>query len=492
MTTGAKAQDVTWTYADVYSDIKTQLDANQAFTKDGISVEWKFNTGETTKSYTITSTSFEISGGHGYFEFTAPEGKKFAKIVLNGSGSQSFCSWNPGYITGMTSTTWEGDEPAAVVNTGDGGWDFILYNPSTFEFYFAEEGTPLTPDADRKVWTLDKMPAGNVELKVTYFPGMLTLASGGNGTLAVDGLTEAFTQLDVPATWDGDNTVLTAAHLPGFKEMSDDAAQKWEGAPKEGLASLIYGFEGTKAKTADYVGGIFALSGTQDLTLSTVKTASADAKIYYSSEAQMPEGFDTDGTNIYVADGTAFKVNVTPAEGYKLASLMFGSEDITAQVKDGTAAVTMPTGNADLTLTATFTDQFELAFDDKTYDTNANITVTVGDGTTQTAATLTDGKLSVKAGKTVILNAKQGYKFKSVEAKKGISTLKRVKIGNYTIYYAEGENWYQAFWRDENNNCGLETSVGRVFTYDNKSLRDSGGDVYADAVIDPNKGYYIE
>ena len=71
MTTGAKAQDVTWTYANVYSDIKAKLDANQAFTKDGVSVEWKFNTGETYKSYTITSTNFEISGGHGYFNFTA-------------------------------------------------------------------------------------------------------------------------------------------------------------------------------------------------------------------------------------------------------------------------------------------------------------------------------------------------------------------------------------------------------------------------------------
>ena len=115
-------------------------------------------------------------------------------------------------------------------------------------------------------------------------------------------------------------------------------------------------------------------------------------------------------------------------------------------------------------------------------------TVTVGG----TAATVTEGKLEgVKMDSKVTITAKDGYKFRKAEGKKGISTLKSVKIGNYTVYYAEGETWYQAFWRDENKNCGLETSVGRVFTYNDKSLRDSDGDVYADAVINPSKGYYI-
>ncbi len=115
-------------------------------------------------------------------------------------------------------------------------------------------------------------------------------------------------------------------------------------------------------------------------------------------------------------------------------------------------------------------------------------TVKVGDE----AAEVKEGKLTgVKMNSKVTITAKDGYKFRKVEATKGISTLKSVKIGNYTVYYAEGETWYQAFWRDENKNCGLETSVGRVFTYDDKSLRDSDGNVDADAVIDPSKGYYI-
>ena len=135
-------------------------------------------------------------------------------------------------------------------------------------------------------------------------------------------------------------------------------------------------------------------------------------------------------------------------------------------------------------------DKFDIQFNAANANTieDGKATVTV-DGQ---SATLTDGKLTgVKMDSKVTITAKEGYKFRKVEATKGISTLKSVKIGNYTVYYAEGETWYQAFWRDENNNCGLETSVGRVFTYNDKSLRDSDGDVYADAVIDPSKGYYI-
>ena len=135
-------------------------------------------------------------------------------------------------------------------------------------------------------------------------------------------------------------------------------------------------------------------------------------------------------------------------------------------------------------------DKFDIQFNAANANTieDGKATVTV-DGQ---SATLTDGKLTgVKMDSKVTITAATGYKFRKVEATKGISTLKSVKIGNYTVYYAEGETWYQAFWRDENKNCGLETSVGRVFTYNDKSLRDSDGDVYADAVINPSKGYYI-
>ena len=323
-----------------------------------------------------------------------------------------------------------------------------------FEYTFgaAAEGTALTPDATRKIWTLDAMPAGDVELEVEYYPGMLTLpASLTGGTLSVVGLTAPLTKLDVPDAWENDNTLLSAAHLPGFKEMSDDAAQKWEGAPKEGLASLIYGFEGTKAKAADYAGGIFALSGTQDLTLSTIKTASAEGEIYYSSEAQMPAGFETDGTNIYVADKTEFQVKATPADGFHLVSLMFGETDVTDQVDaDGIATLTMPEGNADITLTATFSDKYTVSLNAEglSDEEAANWKAATGDNV-PAALPLEN----VKAGTEVKVTYGGSKKVIGVKAEKKVDP-KKLTVGNVTFYYDEGQTFTEAKQKYADLNSG--------------------------------------
>ena len=287
----------------------------------------------------------------------------------------------------------------------------------------APAGTALTPDADRKVWTLDAMPASNVELQVAYFPGMFTLAKADGGTIAVDGVSMGEpTAFTVPTTWLGDATLLSAADLPADFAAIDDADLPTTIAAmtSDPFAFLIYGFDGTKTKIARYVNGINNMTYNANNKRSDILSITqGGGKVYYTATV-IPTGFDTDGTNIYVTDGTAFKVNVTPAEDYRLKSLMFGTTDITKDVKDGIAALTMPTGNADIKLTATFTDQFDLTFQAANTNTieQGMATVSVGDGTTQTAATLTDGKLSVKAGQTVTLTAASGYKFRSVEAKK--------------------------------------------------------------------------
>ena len=59
-------------------------------------------------------------------------------------------------------------------------------------YYTVTAGTALTPDATRKVWTLDKMPAYDVELEVEYYPGMLSLGGDAieGGTVEVVGLTD--------------------------------------------------------------------------------------------------------------------------------------------------------------------------------------------------------------------------------------------------------------------------------------------------------------
>ena len=410
VTTGAwAAADVTWTFAQVHDVVGDAITDGETYTSDGISLTFVKN--DNMHSCEFTASSISITGGGGCLQFTAPEGKKFSKIVLNSSATssqdQSFCSWNPGYVDGLYSTTWQGDEPAAVVTTSPvgSGWDFNLYKPTTFEFYFAASGSTValtrgTGDKDNE-WTLtDGMPAGNVILEVEYYD---------------------------QATIDGSLAVVESV---------------------------------TTGDTDPIVDGITAIGGTLMYGISTSNTT---APTSWSDKAPTGADFTTAGT-YYVwiyAKG--------PEEGVDGATATYSDSDYEI-VGPFTVAI------------ATYT----LALNPASAD---NITVVV-DGQ---SATLTEGKLEgVKMGSKVTLTAANGYKFRKVEATKGISTLKSVKIGNYTVYYAEGENWYQAFRRDENNNCGLETSVGRVFTYDDKSLRDSGGDVSADAVINPSKGYYIE
>ena len=55
-------------------------------------------------------------------------------------------------------------EPAFSMSKG------FIFTASNVKFYYTASDTiELTPDADKKVWTLDKMPASDIELQVEYF-----------------------------------------------------------------------------------------------------------------------------------------------------------------------------------------------------------------------------------------------------------------------------------------------------------------------------------
>ena len=332
-------------------------------------------------------------------------GTTFLIYKIDG-GKQYYCRFNNG---AYSTSNWI-------------GWEYYdYYNMrNNFSYYYtaAPAGTALTPDATRKVWTLDAMPAGNVELQVAYFPGMLTLAQAEGGTIAVDGLSLGGPKpFDVPAAWSSDETTLSANDLPTDFAAIDDADLPATIAAmnSDPLAYLIYGFDGEKTKTATYVDGTKDDTDAGKYTRANVSSwIEGGFKIYYTTATVIPAGFDTDGTNYYVEPKTQFQVKAVPAEGYRLVSLSDGTNTYDVDA-DGIATVTMPEGDADLTLTATFSDEFELTFDDVNFKTNQNITVKVGDADKTLDQ---DGKLSVKSGQTVTLTAKQGYKFRSVEAKK--------------------------------------------------------------------------
>lgn len=330
---------------------------------------------------------------------------------------------------------------------------------------------------DGKVWTLAKMPAGNVELQVAYFPGMLTLAQAEGGSIEVVGLGEPIVaELTDIDGWKNDPTLLSAADLPGFVAISEDIAKTWNHTPASFLAEpLYYGFEGDDVERIMFEdGAVFTRKGTttRDACYQTVKIVKSH--IYYTTGVKMHDGFDTDGTNYYVEPKTQFQVKAVPAEGYHLVKLMAGETDITDKVDaDGIATITMPEGDADLTLTATFSDQYELTFDDVNFKTNQNITVKVGDADKTLDQ---DGKLSVKAGQTVTLTAKQGYKFRKVEVKKGgAAAAKTITIGDMELTYADGDTW--------------ETIVSKN---SDKIKTLAGGYIVQVAQPEPNKYRYIK
>ena len=421
--TGTWAQDVTWNVSDISTAVDGNMGENEPYTSDGITM--KFVKIEVGGSCTI-GQNIEIWGGNGVLEFTAPEGMKFTKIVINGSGSQSFGYWNKvkygdGYADGVYSLTWEG-EPAEVVTTSStsDGWDLSVYNASTIEFTF-ESTLDLTWDAKTKTGTFT-MPAYDVELTPVYAPA---------------------------AKWatDGDK-VLAPTAIEGIIAGTEDAIVN-AGTVAQGQGTVMY----------------FA---TTDAEMTAEKAAKAEGWLSTLPTAAGYDGAQTVYVWYYIKGAD------TPQGEEASAENTFNDSEICAEP----IKVEVLSNKFDIALKAANANTIEAG----------KATVKVG----ETAAEVKEGKLTgVKMGSKVTITAKDGYKFRKVEATKGISTLKSVKIGNYTVYYAEGETWYQAFWRDENKNCGLETSVGRVFTYDDKSLRDSDGDVYADAVIDPSKGYYI-
>ena len=197
----------------------------------------------------------------------------------------------------------------------------------------------------------------------------------------------------------------------------------------------------------------------------------------------MPAGFETDGTNIYVAKDTKFTVKAVPAEGYHLVGW---SDDAT--IKDLERVFTMT--DDDFTVTATFSDAYDIAFNAANANTIESGKATVKVGTEQKTLS-EDGKLSVKYGQTVTLTAATGYKFRKVEAKKGIVKLLSITVGAVTIYYAEGENWTDAINRAENKDSGLFIREGnRVHHPDYGQLVDSNTQpVLPDAKINANESY---
>lgn len=190
---------------------------------------------------------------------------------------------------------------------------------------------------------------------------------------------------------------------------------------------------------------------------------------------------------------TAFSATVPTAKDYDDATTLYVWYYIQGQDTPDDEEATEENTFNDSEICATpltvniLTNKFDITFN----AANAN-TIEAGKATVSvggTAKTVTDGKLQgVKMGSEVKMTAKQGYKFRKVEAKKKASLL-TLSVCGETIYYAEGETWAEAIQNHPTENQGWEISGGDV-SHDNLGfLLQNDNFVPGTAKIDPNASY---
>ena len=103
-----------------------------------------------------------------------------------------------------------------------------------------------------------------------------------------------------------------------------------------------------------------------------------------------------------------------------------------------------------------------------------------------------DGKLTdIVEGTPVKLTAKNGYKFRSVEAKKAAPALKTLTVNGMQLKYVEGDTWQQAIERPENAGSGWKVQGDYIFN-GGLTLMIGSGYVRPGHTIDATKNYSLE
>ena len=121
--------------------------------------------------------------------------------------------------------------------------------------------------------------------KILMTLALLITAVGGawaQSTLSV-------VEFEVPADWENNKNLVTAADLPGLKAVTLDEAKAWTGAPKKGTAFLVYAFDGDKVCNVPFSNGT-ALAGTNvSYQKQDVFSMKSDAKFFITTE---PSGLE--------------------------------------------------------------------------------------------------------------------------------------------------------------------------------------------------------
>ena len=267
-------------------------------------------------------------------------------------------------------------------------------------------------------------------------------------------------EFEVPAAWQGDNSNVAAADLPGFKASTLAEAKAWAGAPASDQAVLVYAFDGDKVCFVQFSNGKADEGKQSSWPKGFIFSVKSQIKFYYTTEI-------TEWELTPDADKKVWTLAKMPANDIELQveyyaeSNIFLSEEALADkanisVLNGSTAVT---------------------FDDAGKSAN-----TVTEGNTVTAKfTGTKKVLGVKA-----------------EKKAAAPKLLTLNIGgetSATIYYIEGESWKNAIENHPTENAGWRAFPSQI-TYDGSAyvLFYGGGNtkVNPEENIDSTKTYKME
>ena len=239
-----------------------------------------------------------------------------------------------------------------------------------------------------------------------------------------------------------------------------------------------------------------AIEGIYAESTDAIVTAGTVAKI---GETENPQGivmYAVTSTNQATAPAlTAFSADVPTAKDIKVGSEVLvwyyikGADTPTGQ--EATAENTFNDSEicAEPIEVKILSNKFDIQFkaaNDNTIEAG-KATVTVGGA----AKTVTDGKLEgVKMGTEVKVKAKDGYKFRKVEVKKG--GLLSIEIGGATtatIYYVEGETWGEALLNHPEENSAWKIDISGAIYFQGYVPYAGGNFVKSTDTIDPNAGY---
>ena len=155
----------------------------------------------------------------------------------------------------------------------------------------------------------------------------MTAGAWADGTLQVTEIKAS----DISA-WDGDNTTLSAADLPGFKAMTFDEAKAWADAPASGSVILIYAFDGNDAKYVHFYDGEYIESYSQSILRDMIYNALGSTATFYTSGAS--------------SEPSAQTVDVTPVTGTTNQwTLTMPAGNVELQVEYDPWKVTLQTNN---------------------------------------------------------------------------------------------------------------------------------------------------